>query len=250
MMMLSSENSSHGGSNQSHCTQTSSVDADAELVLALLSGDRAAADRFARLYEAFIGAAVLSSSYAARRFHADLVQDVYVHLWRNDFRVLRQWEGERSLRAYLRTVIRHLVWERLSSLQPAQEQLEGDPMTASSGLCESMEPPLTPEQNVLADEVSSAVRCAIDALKPSYREALYLRYFRELSYAEIARTIKITPTNVGVRLKRALASMKTALCEHSDLLQPEATSKPRLTASRNKEDGTSLIESQEGRNAA
>ena len=55
------------------------------------------------------------------------------------------------------------------------------------------------------------MRSALGRLKVGYRQVLELRYFRELSYHEIAVVIGITPTNAGVRITRALAQLK----EHS-----------------------------------
>src|ERR1700730_2581968 len=76
--------------------------------------------------------AIFWSSPAARPVVDDLTQEMYVCLWANEFRVLRQWKCEYPLRAYLRTVIERLVWERLSRLQPRREQLADGPLIEAS----------------------------------------------------------------------------------------------------------------------
>jgi RNA polymerase sigma factor (sigma-70 family) len=55
------------------------------------------------------------------------------------------------------------------------------------------------------------VRNALNGLDGSSCRVVELRYFRELSYGEIADLVGITRSNVGVRLNRALSRMKEAL---------------------------------------
>jgi RNA polymerase sigma factor (sigma-70 family) len=191
---------------------------------------------------------VLSASPAAWDCVDDLIQDVYAHLWRDDFHVLRQWQRERPLRAYLRTVVTRLVWDRLSRLQPVWEQLEDDPWMASGAQLEQSDVPPTPEEQVVANELSRMVRSALDRLNVGYRQILELRYRRELSYREIAIVIGITPTNAGVRTTRgALTHLKEELPQLIDdgcffFRQPGVSSEC------NKLGGSSLIQSQQGRN--
>jgi RNA polymerase sigma factor (sigma-70 family) len=114
------------------------------------------------------------------------------------------------LRGYLRTVITRLIWDRLSRLQPAREQLEEDPWLAVDEHLEHSAELTTPEDAAAANELFQMVRSALDHLNDNYRQILELRYFQELSYLEISAAIGITPTNVGVRITRALAHLKSA----------------------------------------
>src|SRR5262245_16468932 len=108
-----------------------SWDEESALVTALVRGIEGASQCFVARHHGFFRTVVLSSSPVARSLVDDLIHDVYVHLWRDDFRVLRQWRPEHPLRAYLRTVISRLIWDRLSHLQPEQEQLEGEAWVAA-----------------------------------------------------------------------------------------------------------------------
>jgi RNA polymerase sigma factor (sigma-70 family) len=188
-----------------------SWDDDSALVTALVRGIEGASQCFIARHHVFFRSAVLSSSPAAWSLVEDLIHDVYVHLWRDDFRALRRWRREHPLRAYLRTVISRLTWDRLSQLQPDQEQLEGDALLAVGTRLEHMEELTTPEDDAAANELLQMVHSALDCLNDNYRQILELRYFHELSYIEISSAIGITPTNAGVRITRALAHLKLAL---------------------------------------
>ena len=181
------------------------------MVTALVTGTQGASQCFVARHHAFFRTVVLSSSPAAWTLVDDLTHDVYVHLWRDDFRVLRKWQREHLLRAYLRTVITRLIWDRLSHLQPGREQLEEDPWLAVGAHPEDTSELTTPEDDAAANELSQMVRSTLDRLTDNYRRILELRYFHELSYVEISAAIGITPTNAGVRISRALAHLKSAL---------------------------------------
>jgi DNA-directed RNA polymerase specialized sigma24 family protein len=100
---------------------------DPGLVEALLARVPGAGRAFIARHDASVRKAVLCASPAAAWLVDDLTHDVYLHLWRDDFRVLRQWQHHHPLQAYLRTVVTRLVWDRLSRLQPAWEVLDDDP---------------------------------------------------------------------------------------------------------------------------
>jgi RNA polymerase sigma factor (sigma-70 family) len=141
----------------------------------------------------------------------DLTHDVYLHLWRNDFRVLRQWQRQHSLQAYLRTVVRRLVWDRLRHLQPVWELVDADPHVTPGVGPEPWDLAPTPEEEVAASELVRLVREALEQLDHSHCRVLELRYVRDLSYREIADVLGITSTNTGVRINRALSRLRKAL---------------------------------------
>ena len=68
----------------------------------------------------------------------------------------------------------------------------------------------TPEQLLLADERSRRVTAAVRRLPLPYRQVITL-LLEELSYAEIAETLGLSLSNVGVRVNRAKAQLKDLL---------------------------------------
>lgn len=74
---------------------------------------------------------------------------------------------------------------------------------------EDVEAP-TVEDRLIEDERSARLMRAIRQLPLAYREVILL-VLEDLSHAEIAETLQITPTNVAVRVNRAKARLKELL---------------------------------------
>jgi len=229
-----------------------SCEDDAALVAAVVARTQGAAERFILRHDAFLRAVIRASSQAARPLLDDLTHEVYVHLLRDDFRVLRQWQQERPFRAYLRSVIRRLVWERLRRLVPVQQQPKSDAMLLAAVPPEQT--PVTPEEAAAATEVLASLLHALDGLNADHRQIIELRYHQDLSYREIADVLGITPTNAGVRLARAHAQLKRAFSQSIEDIDwvalHELSCARSLAAGCNKFGGAALIQGEQGRNAA
>lgn len=68
----------------------------------------------------------------------------------------------------------------------------------------------TPEQLLIADERARRVSSAIRRLPLRYRQVMTL-LLEDLSYAEIAEALGLSLSNVGVRVNRAKAQLRTML---------------------------------------
>ncbi len=64
-----------------------------------------------------------------------------------------------------------------------------------------------PDESALRREAGDEVRLLLDRLEPTYRLPLVLRYWHDLSYAEIAEVMGITEAAVKSRLHRARLQM-------------------------------------------
>lgn len=62
---------------------------------------------------------------------------------------------------------------------------------------------LTPEQEIMEKERVRLLRIAVEQLPPKYRKIIELRYFDELSYDAISKSLNITLSNVKIQLLRA-----------------------------------------------
>ena len=67
-----------------------------------------------------------------------------------------------------------------------------------------------PEEAMLAAEASQEVRDLLDTLAPDYRAAVVLKYWHNLSYEEIARTLDTTVSAIKSKLFRARRMMADA----------------------------------------
>jgi RNA polymerase sigma factor (sigma-70 family) len=182
---------------------------DPAMVEAVVARVPGAGPAFIAYHDGFLRKTVLRASPAAASLVDDLSHDVYAHLWSNDFRVLRQWQREYPLRAYLRTIATRLVWDRLGRLQPVWELVDEDPFSVAGAEPCDLAP--TPEEEVAAQEILCMVRDALGQLDAKQCHVLELRFVGDLSYREIGDALGITSNNAGVRINRALARLKAAL---------------------------------------
>ena len=77
-----------------------------------------------------------------------------------------------------------------------------DPETGAT-----IDPPaamLSPDAEMLKAENVALVRVALDQLDASCREIIELRYFGDLSYEELSRTLELNPKTVSSRLSKCL----------------------------------------------
>jgi RNA polymerase sigma factor (sigma-70 family) len=182
---------------------------DRPMVEAMLARVPGAGRAFIACHDAFVRKTVLRASLAGASLIDDLTHDVYVHLWGNDFYVLRQWQREQPLRAYLGTIVRRLVWDRLGRLQPVWELVNKEPFAMTGAEPRDLAP--TPEDELAANEILCIVRDALGRLDARQCRVLELRFVRDLSYREIGDALGITSNNAGVRINRALARLKATL---------------------------------------
>ena len=83
---------------------------------------------------------------------------------------------------------------------------------AETGL--TLDPPDTaasPDEILLTREQMDSVRSALDQLSEPCREVLELRYFGDLSYAELAQTLRLNPKTVSSRLSKCLDRLEELL---------------------------------------
>jgi RNA polymerase sigma-70 factor, ECF subfamily len=174
---------------------------DALLVARLAAGDD---DALAEIFDQFApgvyGQAlqVLGNIAAAQ----DVVQDVFVELWRQPDRY-NPTAG--TLRAYLTVMARHRAVDLLrSELRRMARQNRHTRLASSQSLP-------SPSEEVMATEVASAVRAAVRMLPDSQRRVVELTYFGGLTCREVASTVGIPVGTAKSRLRLALAKLEDAL---------------------------------------
>ncbi len=135
----------------------------------------------------------------------DLVHDVFLQIWRQR----RRTGLEQDLRAYLYATTRNQALNRLKHRKVEHRFLER--RAAAIAANEGSGPPPTPEQEMDEVERAAALQRAIDTLPRRQREVLQLRWQNQLSYAEVAALLQISPKTVAVHLTRAFEHLRHAL---------------------------------------
>ena len=174
---------------------------DALLAARLAAGDdHALADIFDQLASTVYGGAlrILGNGSAAQ----DVVQDVFVELWRHPD---RYDPAAGSLRTYLMVLARHRAVDVMrSELRRVARQERHYRLIPA-------DPPASASDEVLAAETASVVRAAVRLLPDGQREVVELAYFQGLTCREVASAMGIPEGTAKSRLRLAMAKLETAL---------------------------------------
>jgi RNA polymerase sigma-70 factor (ECF subfamily) len=139
----------------------------------------------------------------------DVAQDAMVRF----FRSLGRFDPSRPVRPWLLRIVRNLVRDRArrlrirrtESLEPANDDaLRFDPRDDAPD----------PEALATRREQQALVWKCLQELHPRYREVLVLRDYQDLSYADIATTLKIPRGTVMSRLHRARRLLQAEVRKH------------------------------------
>jgi RNA polymerase sigma-70 factor (ECF subfamily) len=73
----------------------------------------------------------------------------------------------------------------------------------------------TPEQRLARAQLNHLLEQLVDGLPESHRSVFVLREIQQLSTAEVAEVLGLTPDNVKQRLSRAKGLLRAALEQHT-----------------------------------
>ncbi|WP_176956179.1 RNA polymerase sigma factor [Catalinimonas alkaloidigena] len=176
-------------------------DDDLELWNDFRAGDETA---FATLYRSYFR---LLFSYGTKlcaepEFVKDQIQDLFFSLWQT-----RQRIGETgSVKFYLMKSLRRKIFR---AVQQRKERLVSDDQQLVFGVEFSHERTLILEQS--QRERQTRLIEALNQLPERQREVLYLRFFSNLSYAEIADLLSINVQSVRNHIHRSVTALRVSL---------------------------------------
>jgi RNA polymerase sigma-70 factor (ECF subfamily) len=148
----------------------------------------------------------------------DVVQESYLRA----FRFFAGFRGG-DARAWLMRIVRNTCYTWLRANRPLQQATEFDETLFSP---DSRSP--NPEEAVLRNDRSAAVRKALETLPANFREVLILRELEGLSYKEIAEITGMPAGTVMSGLSRARDRLRQVL-----MISEDAVSSPRRIAVAN-----------------
>jgi RNA polymerase sigma-70 factor (ECF subfamily) len=175
---------------------------ESDLLSRLRAGDVHAYETIFRRYHARLCA--FAFGHLRNRADADeIVQELFIALWQKRGQI----QVASSLRAYLFAAVRNRVLNRSARARLEQRWLE-------EATAEDIDVPdaAEPIDEVLnAAEIRARVETAIAALPPGCRRVLELRWYEQLSYAEIADVLGISIKGVENQLARARKTLRAAI---------------------------------------
>ncbi len=171
-------------------------DPDAGLIRAIAGGDSAALDE---LYNRH-GRALLSYLYAFLGNHhtaEEVLQDVMLAVWEHADR----FRGESKVRTWLLAIARNRALNTRRRASPNIVPLDENVFGSDTSPLEKVE--RHNQQKILRD--------AISRLPQQHREILVLVFYHQLSGAEVAEVLEISPGTVKSRLHRAKEALRRVL---------------------------------------
>jgi RNA polymerase sigma-70 factor (ECF subfamily) len=159
---------------------------------------------FAQLYERFMpglysyGMKIIRDEAVVR----DCIQDLFITLW-NGRGTLAQAQ---SIKYYLNSALRRDLVRRIRRMHPFSQDL---PESYDFQVTLDAESVLVLEE--MSREQVGQLNAAVNQLPARQKEALYLRYYEDFSYEEIAAIMNISPGVAYNFVYRALLSLKKYL---------------------------------------
>ncbi len=185
-------------------------DSDGELVDRVLAHSESAAETLVRRHGGWMLRVALSIT-RDRALAEDCVQDAFA----NGFSRLAGFERRSGFKTWLNRIVVNAALMKLRGRRARKESdLETLLPSFDANECRIEEPwrrVLTPEQIVGSERLRTLVLQKVDELPESYRSVLLLRDIEEMTTAEVAETLGMSPVNVKVRLHRARAALKRLL---------------------------------------
>jgi RNA polymerase sigma-70 factor (ECF subfamily) len=165
------------------------------------SGD---ADAWGEVYREFAPAIFRFCRRAmpTREDAEDATMDIFIKVRQK----LSQYDATRPFSAWLYTVAANHCWDLLRRRKLRQDLETGD---VESMPLEHPDPGQL--EKLMEQRTSQEVRRALDQLPARSRMALVLRYYSDMSYDEIAETLGVRRTFVGVVLLRARHQLREIL---------------------------------------
>lgn len=185
------------------------TDATVELLRGCIRGDAESRRRFVEEYSGIVsfGVSVIFQQFgrpSRKEEIEDLCQDVFLSLFDQDARKLRQYQGRNgcSLASWVRVVANRLTIDRLR--REGRTVSLDDPGNAESSRVRDAHPDARPGPEPQVEEARRAqrVRAMIDDLPPKDQVFVRLFYFQGMPIEEVASTIGITTNAAYVRKMR------------------------------------------------
>jgi RNA polymerase sigma factor (sigma-70 family) len=160
---------------------------------ALARGETGAWTAFVRRYAGLVVAAVRGVAREAVEVE-DLVQEVFLRLCRDDFRLLRTYDPARArLSTWITIIARSTARDALRRHRPVMVPIEA-----------------VPESRLAVDPVEPVRRLKLPEalLSPRQREILTMLYDREMEVGEVAKVLGIDPQTVRSAHHKAMVKLR------------------------------------------
>jgi RNA polymerase sigma-70 factor (ECF subfamily) len=182
---------------------------DFKLIESFRKGDEKAFEEIVRRYHRQV-ANIIYLTLGNREEVDDLSQEVFVRV----FRSLERFEYDSSLYSWIYRIAVNLCIDeirkkKIRKLIPldflTEKKLEGEKKSKTV---------VTASDHLLQKEKEEVIRGALGKLSPIHRTVILLREYQDLSYGEIAKTLRISQQAVKSRIFRAREELRVLLKDY------------------------------------
>ena len=147
----------------------------------------------------------------------DLLQETFARAWRARRRYVDAGDGARTERAYLIRIADRLAQDRFRRLGGLGRARQGAEVLLGEAEWDRVEPPDTrapaASEQLEREDARRVLEIALEALTEPQRRTLLLRYYGDLSFAEIASSMGAPVNTVLSHCHRGLKAMRRLLAE-------------------------------------
>lgn len=136
----------------------------------------------------------------------DLVQSTMVEVLR--YRPRLRVDGREQFRALMVRVVENVIRAFYDHVRAQCRDLAREERIGSDSGCQHASPRPTPAELCAELEDNRRLRAALERLRPSERHVLELRYFNQLSFAEIGAALNLSPDAARMQCNRAEARLR------------------------------------------
>ena len=174
----------------------------ARLISECIAGNEAAIEMLVRQYET--GVFRLALSIVGDQAEAnEITQETFISALRS----LSSYQEQRSFKAWLYTITLNQSRSHLRK----RKTLERLKATLNSLFRVETQKQVLPEESLMQNEKEVEVWMALNQLDDPFRTVVILRYFHELSIAEISEVLSVNEGTIHSRLHTARARLRNAL---------------------------------------
>lgn len=146
----------------------------------------------------------------------DIVQEAFLSLWNNP-KILESIK-ENDQKRFLISIIKYRIADFFRTELERSSNLSADDEKTMLSLADTSQ---SVESFIEEKEMYYILQSAIEQLDDTYRSVLELRFIFQLKEAEIAKILKLSESNVSVRIHRGKKLLQPILKQYLDISQSE-----------------------------
>ncbi|MCD8072695.1 MAG: sigma-70 family RNA polymerase sigma factor [Alistipes sp.] len=184
---------------------------DHSLVRMSLEGDPAAFEQLFNRYRDSIYQLYLLRTGIGRDDAKDILQEIFIKVYLK----LHRYDARYTFGQWIYTIARNTF---IDFIRKRREDISLDTFSEGHPSASPSSPIPTPEESFISSQQKAQLEHHLGKMTPRYRKLIELRFFRDLSYEEIAAELSIPMGTVKTQIHRAREQLCRFITEHSDIL--------------------------------